>query len=49
MKKKISLIIGIVIAVAILLTVSGCEKKEKSLYLPEASNDKMFTIVGGEN
>ena len=30
-----------------LLTVTGCKNNQKSLYLPEATNDNIFTTVGG--
>lgn len=28
--------------------LSSCDNEKKKLYLPEAKNDKVFTVVGGE-
>ncbi len=30
-----------------LLTITGCKDNQKNLYLPEATNDKFYTTIGG--
>ncbi len=31
-----------------LLTITGCTDNQKNLYLPEATNDKLYTTIGGD-
>ncbi len=42
--KKVTLIL---LAMAV-LTLAGCKDNQKTLYLPSADNDAIFTIIGGE-
>lgn len=43
MKKIIS-----VFLIMLVLFLTGCIERKKQAYLPEAKNDKVFTVVGGE-
>ena len=36
-----------ILTLSMLLAISGCNSREKNLYLPEAKNDKIYTTIGG--
>ena len=42
--KKLTLILLMIT----LLMITGCKDNKKNLYLPEATNDKIYTTIGGE-
>lgn len=46
MMKKQALTILIIMT---LFFTAGCSQREKKMYLPEAKNDKIFAVVGGDN
>ena len=40
---------GLILMTAVILMLSGCKDNRNNAYLPDAENDKVFTIVGVEN
>lgn len=38
-----------ILIITVLFFTAGCSKREKKMYVPKAKNDKIFTVVGGDN